>query len=411
VALLVDDERSRRQLDITEGTGKIPLYIKRHRERQLVFLSIVQDIVGRVVAHCHSDEFQPRIMVFAIGINQFGHFLDTAGAACGPEIHQNNLAAQAFHGNFLTLEGSESDRRGARFLLDRIENQPTQNEHYERNKEYLQGFQSVHEIGSIMEEVGMVRYIVAFVALFVTSQPGFAFDLGNLGGSDALKSLKEAVGKSSSGESVSSSAKLNALSDGDVVKGLKEALSQGSAIAVAKLGKENGFLGNEKVKIPLPDSLKSAESVLRSLGQGERVDELVTTLNRAAEAAVPEAKTLLLDAIKKMSVQDAKNVLTGGGDAATQYFRKATGSQLHDRFLPIVDKVVGRMGVTEKYNRVAGAAGKFGLVDEKQANMQEYVTNKALDGLFLMISEEEKAIRANPVQRTGYWVKKVFGAL
>jgi len=112
-----------------------------------------------------------------------------------------------------------------------------------------------------------------------------------------------------------------------------------------------------------------------------------------------------------MSVQDAKTILTGADDAATQYFRKATEAQLHDRFLPIVSKSVGKLGVTGKYNNVAGRAAQFGLIDEKQANMQEYVTQQALDGLFLMVAEEERAIRANPVQRSGYWVKKVFGAL
>ena len=150
---------------------------------------------------------------------------------------------------------------------------------------------------------------------------------------------------------------------------------------------------------------------MRTMGQGKTVDELLLTMNRAAEAATPEAKKLLLDAIKKMSVQDAKNILTGGNDAATQYFRKTTEAQLHDKFLPIVSKSVSKLGVTDKYNNVAGKASKLGLLDEKQANMQEYVTQKALDGLFLMIAEEEQAIRQNPVQRTGYWVKKVFGAV
>ncbi|MCX7178470.1 MAG: DUF4197 domain-containing protein, partial [Proteobacteria bacterium] len=130
------------------------------------------------------------------------------------------------------------------------------------------------------------------------------------------------------------------------------------------------------------------------------------------EAATPQAKKLLLDAIRKVSVQDAKNILTGGNDAATQYFRKATAADLHDKFLPIVSKSVGKLGVAEKYNQIAGKASKLGLLDEKQASsMQEYVTQKALDGLFVMIADEELAIRQNPMQRTGVWIKKVFGAL
>jgi len=238
-----------------------------------------------------------------------------------------------------------------------------------------------------------------------------ALDLGDLGG-DLLKNLKDGAGKNSApAPSTSSHAAVDRLSDGDVVKGLKEALNQGATSAVSKLGKENGFLGNEKVKIPLPATLQKVEQVMRTIGQGQVVDELVVTMNRAAEAAVPQAKALLIDAIKKMSMQDAKAILTGGDDAATQYFRKTTESQLHDRFLPIVSKSVGKLRVAEKYNNVAGKAAQLGLVDAKQANMQEYVTQKSLDGLFLMVGEEERAIRKNPVQRTGYWAQKVFGAL
>jgi hypothetical protein len=254
----------------------------------------------------------------------------------------------------------------------------------------------------------LIYFVVLALGVSVNAQ---ALDLGDLSG-DLLKNLKGGTGKDSiAAPSTSSKSGIDRLSDGDVVKGLKEALNQGAASAVSKLGKENGFLGNEKVKIPLPATLQKVEQVMRTMGQGKVFDELVVTMNRAAEAAVPQAKTLLLDAIKKMSVQDAKAILTGGDDAATQYFRKTTESQLHDRFLPIVSKSVGKLRVAEKYNTVAGKASQFGLVDEKQANMQEYVTQKSLDGLFLMVGEEERAIRKDPVQRTGYWAKKVFGAL
>lgn len=252
-----------------------------------------------------------------------------------------------------------------------------------------------------------MRFVWLVFIVFTTN--AHALDLGDVG-ADLLKNLKKGTDQSAAAPSGSGSG-VDRLSDGDVVKGLKEALNQGAVSAVAKLGSMDGFLGNEKVKIPLPSGLQKVERVMRTLGQGKVVDELIVTMNRAAEAAVPQAKTLLIDAIKKMSVHDAKSILTGGNDAATQYFRKATESELHDRFLPIVGKSVGKLGVTEKYNNVAGKAAQFGLVDEKQANMQEYVTQKALDGLFLMVAEEERAIRANPVQRTGYWAKKVFGAL
>lgn len=252
--------------------------------------------------------------------------------------------------------------------------------------------------------------IVWLFALFVISSSAHAFDLEDLRNSDVLKNLKSPSVQSSPAQ-MDSRSRLDALSDGDVVKGLKEALNQSSVAAIGKLGKRDGFLGNPKVKIPLPESLGKVEGVMRTLGQGEMVDDLVTTMNRAAEAAVPEAKSLLLGAVKKMTVQDAKSILTGGDDAATQYFRKTTEADLHQKFLPIVAKTTGRLGVTEKYNRYAGLAAQFGLIEEKQASVQEYVTQKALDGLFLMMAEEEQAIRKNPVERTGYWIKKVFGSL
>ncbi len=229
-----------------------------------------------------------------------------------------------------------------------------------------------------------------------------AFDLGG-----ALKDLGDLGVKKNSASSSSASN----LSDQDVTRGLKDALSEGAVKAVGLLGRTYGFLKNDKVRIPLPDSLKKAESVLKVMGQGKRVDELKTSMNRAAEAAVPEAKTLLVDAIKNMSVEDAKGVLTGGEDSATQYFRKATGAKLHDRFLPIVGNTVNRYKLSEQYDRIAGTAAQAGLVGKEQANMAEYVTNKALDGLFLMIAEEEKVIRRDPLGRSSEYVRKVFGSL
>lgn len=201
---------------------------------------------------------------------------------------------------------------------------------------------------------------------------------------------------------------LSDLSNRDAVGGLKEALMQGSTKAVANLGKVDGFLGNPKVKIPLPDGLRQAEGIMRGLGMGKQADELITAMNRAAEAAVPEAKTLLADAVKKMSVQDAKGILSGNDDAATRYFKRTTSPQLKERFLPVVKKAVSKVNLAEKYNQFAAKGSKFGL---KQPNLESYVTDKTLDGLFLMIAEEEKAIRANPVDAAGNLAKKVFGAL
>jgi hypothetical protein len=202
-----------------------------------------------------------------------------------------------------------------------------------------------------------------------------------------------------------------ALTNTDAVQGLKQALVDGSAAAVAKLGVSNGFLGNAKVKIPLPPALQKIERALRFTGMNKQAEELVVSMNRAAEAAVPEAKTLLVDAVKKMSVQDAKGILTGGDTAATDYFRRATQSQLTQRFLPIVKKATARVGLAEQYNSLAGQGVQLGLIKKDQANIETYVTQKALDGLYLMIAEQEKSFRQNPAGAASDIVRKVFGML
>lgn len=204
---------------------------------------------------------------------------------------------------------------------------------------------------------------------------------------------------------------LSDLSNKDAVSGLKDALTQGAATAIGKLGVENGFLGNDKVKIPLPDAIKRVESGLRLIGMQRQADELVTAMNRAAEQAVPEAKALLTSAVKNMSVQDAKGILSGGETAATDYFRKTTSEQLTQKFLPIVTKATSKVGLAEKYNNLASKGSKLGLVDAKQANIENYVAQKAMDGLFLMIAEQEKAIRKDPVGTATGMAKKVFGLL
>ena len=204
---------------------------------------------------------------------------------------------------------------------------------------------------------------------------------------------------------------LGSLSNADAVGGLKDALTQGASVAVSKLGVENGFLGNDKVKIPLPDAIKKVESGMRLIGMQKQADELVTAMNRAAEQVVPEAKALLVASIKSMSVQDAKGILTGSNTAATEYFRKTTSGQLAAKFLPIVKKATAKVGLAEKYNNIAGKGVALGLVDAKQAKIEDYVTQKALDGLFLMVAEQEQAIRKDPVGTATGMAKKVFSLL
>lgn len=208
----------------------------------------------------------------------------------------------------------------------------------------------------------------------------------------------------------------NALDIGDLSNteasgGLKEALIQGAGKAVGKLGAVDGFLGNPEVKIPLPGYLKKAEKTMRLFGMGKQADELTLKMNRAAEAAVPEAKVLLVDAVKKMSLADAKGILTGGDDAATQYFKKVTATPLAEKFLPVVTKATANVQLAQQYNKYAEMAGKYGVVNKDQASIEQYVTQKTLDGVYLMIAQEEKAIRTDPVGQASSLLKKVFGAV
>ena len=204
---------------------------------------------------------------------------------------------------------------------------------------------------------------------------------------------------------------VSGLSNADASSGLKEALIQGADKAVAELGAVDGFFKNPQVKIPLPDSLKKADKAMHMFGMGKQADELVLRMNRAAEAAVPEAKALLVDSVKKMSVTDAKNILTGGDDAATQYFKKTTSGPMAEKFLPIVKKATEDVKLAQQYDKFAATGVKYGLVNKDQANLEQYVTQKTLDGVYLMMAREEKAIRANPMGQASGLLQKVFGAI
>lgn len=201
------------------------------------------------------------------------------------------------------------------------------------------------------------------------------------------------------------------LSQGDTASGLKEALTRGADIAISQLGKKDGFLGDKRVKIPLPKSAQTAEKMMRTFGMKKQADELIETMNRAAEMAVVEAKPILSNAVKSMSFDDARGILTGGDDAATQYFKRTTSKDIGAKFLPIVKTATAKVNLTGQYNKYAGQAAKFGLMDEKDADLDTYVTQKAMDGLFLMIAEQEKAIRKDPIGTGSSLLKKVFGAL
>ena len=204
---------------------------------------------------------------------------------------------------------------------------------------------------------------------------------------------------------------LGDLSNADASKGLKAALEKGVIAAVALLGRTDGFLGNPKVRIPLPGYLEDASKLLRNFGQGPRIDELVTAINRAAEAAVPMGKDLLVSAVRDMNVNDAKNILSGGDTSVTNFFAEKTRAALGLKFLPAVTQATEKVGLANKYNEFAGKAANFGLVKKEDANLQQYVTGKTLDGLYLIIGEEEKKIRQNPVGTGSAILQKVFGSL
>lgn len=200
------------------------------------------------------------------------------------------------------------------------------------------------------------------------------------------------------------------LSESDASLGVKTALERGAVSAVSLLGRPDGFLKNPKVMIPLPGFLKDAAQILKFTGQQKKVDELVTAMNRAAEAAVPQAQALLIDSVKTLSVADAVKIVRGGETSVTQYFSGKTRVPLGEKFLPIVTTATEKVSLAEKYNAVAGKASGLGLVKKEDANIQTYVTRKALDGLYWMIGEEERKIRRDPVGTGSDILRKVFGS-
>jgi hypothetical protein len=187
-------------------------------------------------------------------------------------------------------------------------------------------------------------------------------------------------------------------------------LERGALAAVALLGRNDGFLGNPAVRIPLPGHLNDAAKLLKTLGQGRKVDELVTAMNRAAEAAVPQAKALFVSTAKAISVEDALKVVRGGPTSVTDFFAGKTRLPLGEKFLPIVTRATEKVQLAERYNAVAAKAASLGLVKGDETNVQKHVTTRALDGLFLMIGEEEKKIRADPLKTGSAILRKVFGA-
>jgi hypothetical protein len=204
---------------------------------------------------------------------------------------------------------------------------------------------------------------------------------------------------------------LASLTDAEASRGLKTALETGALTAVRILGVQDGFLGNPRVRIPLPSALQDASKLLKAMGQGRQIEELEVTINRAAENAVPLAKNLLVNAVRNMSVTDAKNILSGGETSVTTFFADKTRAPLATQFLPVVKQATSKVGLVAQYDRIAGKAAGFGLLKQEDANIDQYVTRKALDGLYLVIGEEEKKLRRDPLGAGSDILRKVFGAL
>lgn len=199
------------------------------------------------------------------------------------------------------------------------------------------------------------------------------------------------------------------LANSEIIDGLKAALSKGAKSAIGQLGKTDGFYGLPEFRIPMPDSLQTAERALRKMGQDKVADEFVLTMNRAAEQAVPEAASIFADAIKQMTFADAKAILEGPEDAATGYLRKTGGQQLAEKMYPVVKQATDRVGVTAKYKSLLDNLGFMsGLVDKDSLDIDRYVTNKAMDGLFTILADEEKMIRQDPAARTSEILQRVF---
>ncbi len=204
---------------------------------------------------------------------------------------------------------------------------------------------------------------------------------------------------------------LDGVTDGEAGGALRDALTRGADAAVARLGQTGGFMNNPEVRIPLPSGLRQAKGALRMMGRGKEVESLEKAMNQAAERAVPQSKTMLVEAVKSMSVADAKQILTGGDDSVTKFFRAKTEDGLTQSFLPVVSKQVADLGLAKSYDRLAGQGAKLGLVKGEAVSMDRYVTASALNGLYLMIAKEERALRANPLQAGSKLIGKVFGLL
>jgi hypothetical protein len=236
---------------------------------------------------------------------------------------------------------------------------------------------------------------ILLVAVAMAAGPAWSGSL-----SDLFKSL--GIGSSSNTDASS-------LTTAQIAGGLRDALRVGSERVVGVLGRTDGFNAASDVHIPLPGSLKTAQKMLAKIGQSKLADDVELRLNRAAEAAVPRAKGLFADAIAQMTIDDAKKILNGPKDSATQYFREKMSTRLAEEMTPIVDDQLANVGAIASYDKMMGKYKSIPFVPDVKANLTSYVVGKAIDGVFLYLGREEAAIRENPARRTTELLKKVFG--
>jgi hypothetical protein len=197
--------------------------------------------------------------------------------------------------------------------------------------------------------------------------------------------------------------------DSKIVRGLKEALEIGTENVVTEVSKLDGYYKNPDIKIPLPETVQKVEMVMRAMGYGPEVDEFSRSMNRAAERAAPEAKVLFWDAIKEITFDDARTILNGRDNEATLYFEDKTRGRLHQLFMPVVHATMEAIGVTRTYQEVHAKLSTIPFADRLNLDLDKYVTDKALDGLFYLVAEEERKIRKDPAARVTKLLKDVFG--
>jgi len=238
---------------------------------------------------------------------------------------------------------------------------------------------------------------ILFVLFSVLSIWVFSTTFVAAGFQDFLKGAQKMLGTSDS------------ISESEIVEGLKQALEIGTTKAVDLVSKQGGYYNNPEIKIPLPGSVQKVENLLRGAGFGSKVDAFELSMNKAAERAAPEAKSIFWDAIKKMKIDDAKKILNGREDEATLYFQDKTSARLQEIFEPIVKESMGEVGVTRTYQDLNAKVEKIPFADSLNVDLDQYVTDGALNGLFQMLAEEEKKIRSDPAARVTDLLKKVFG--